>query len=379
MGNVRVLLIDDERMALRYLEKLLQNIEGLQLVGKFQDPREALEVIQKKRPDLVFLDVEMPEMNGIETAEQILLRSPETDIVFVTAFGDYAVKAFELNALDYLLKPVQKERLQKTLMRIQKEKESRDDNSPATGSTQCIRCFQSLQVELSESRGPETIRWRTNKAQELFSYFLHRRGQPVRKDLLLDLFWEEVDWKKGYAQLYTTVYQIRKTLDQLRIGVKIINCDDGYLLEMNNVSLDVDEWENGLRSLPPLTEESVGDYTRLLELYRGDYFAEYDYLWAESERQRLRMDWYNLASQVGNFLVANGEYSKAIVLYLRIQRFYPHVEELYFSLMKLYDVLGDREAVAGQDNSMREMLREEFEAEAPPHIKEWYQQWKNRK
>ncbi|MEJ8545251.1 response regulator [Brevibacillus borstelensis] len=372
------MLVDDERMALRYLENMLQNIEGLQLVGKFQNPREALEVIQEARPDLVFLDVEMPEMNGIETAEQILRLLPEIDIVFVTAFGDYAVKAFELNALDYLLKPVQKERLQKTLMRIQKEKEVKDDRGPAS-SMQYIRCFQTLQVELSENRGLQTIRWRTTKAQELFAYFLHRRGQPVRKDLLLDLFWEEVDWKKGYAQLYTTVYQIRKTLDQLRIGIKIINCDDGYLLEMNNVSLDVDEWENGLRHLPPLTDKSVGEYMRLLELYRGDYFAEYDYLWAESERQRLRMDWYNLATQVGSFLVMNGEYSKAIVLYLRIQQFYPHVEELYFSLMKLYDMLGDREAVAGQYNSLTEMLRDEFEAAAPPHIKEWYRQWKSRK
>ncbi|WP_232697996.1 response regulator [Brevibacillus daliensis] len=373
-----MLLIDDERLALRYLENMLQDIKDLQIVGKFQDPRQALEEMQQVKPDLVFLDVEMPEMNGIETAEQILRYLPDTDVVFVTAYEDYAVKAFELNALDYVLKPVQRERLQKTLLRIQKEKETKNAITPS-GPLLHIRCFQSLQIEVSGRHGPETIHWRTTKAQELFAYLIHRRGQPVRKDLLLELFWADVEWKKGYAQLYTTVYQIRKTLDQLEIGLKITNCDDGYLLEMSDVSFDVDAWESGLRKAPPITNESVIEHMRLVELYRGDYFSEYDYMWAESERQRLRADWYNHAAQVGNFLVINGEYSKAIAFYLRMQQFHPHLEELFFTLMKLYDTMGDREAVEGQYNSLTDMLREEFEMAPHADVREWYKQWKSSK
>ncbi|MFM1652891.1 response regulator [Brevibacillus sp. B_LB10_24] len=368
-----MLLIDDERLSLQFMEKMLQDVEGLQLMGKYQDPRQALDDLPRFKPDVVFLDVEMPEMDGIEAAEEILRRSPDTDIVFVTAYEEYAVKAFELNALDYVLKPVQRERMLKTLMRIKKEKET-SKNSTASGKLQRIHCFQSLKIEVS-GRSPETIRWRTSKAQELFSYLVHRRGQPVRKDYLLELLWADVEWKKGYSQLYTTVYQIRKTLDQLGIGLKIINCENGYRLDISEIGIDVDEWESSMRRLPPIASKSLDEHLALIERYRGDYFADYDYLWAESERQRLRTDWYNHAEKVGNYLAANGEHTRAIALYLRMQQIQPHLEEIYFRLMKLFDTIGDREAVEGQYNRLTAMLRDEFDLVPRADIREWFSQW----
>lgn len=370
--KLRVMLIDDESLALRYMEKLLQGIEGLEIVGKFQDPSKALLEIQMVNPDVVFLDVEMPEKTGIETAEEILLKLPSTEIVFVTAFEEYAVKAFELEALDYILKPVQRERLLKTLDRIEREKVSQEGMSSSV--MRRLHCFQSMQIEFS-GRVPETIRWRTTKAQEVFAYLIHRRGQPVRKGFLLELFWPEVEWKKGYSQLYSTVYQIRKTLDRLGSGLKVINCEDGYLLDMSGIRIDVEEWENGLRGLPPITEMSLSQHMEQIERYRGDYFAEYDYPWAESERQRLRAAWYDHAAQVGQFLVSAGEYPKAIALYLRMQKFQPHLEELFFTLMKLYDTIGDREAVEGQYSQLTNMLREEFDMSARVDVLDWYRQW----
>jgi two-component SAPR family response regulator len=317
----------------------------------------------------------MPVMTGIEAAEQILEHLPNIHIVFVTAYEGYAIKAFELNALDYVLKPVRRERLQKTLMRIQKEKaEMVIESSPVPYRKIC--CFRSLHLESSE-RGTETFRWRTTKAQELFAYLIHRRGQPVRKDVLLDLFWTDVEWKKGYAHLYTTVYQIRKTLDKLGVELQLTNCEDGYLLEMNDVSLDVEEWEKRLRQAPPITKETLQEHLNLVELYQGDYLAEYDYLWAESERQRLRADWYHHASQVGSFLVETNEYAKAMAVYLRMQQITPHHEELFFCMMKLFDAIGDREAVEGQYSRLTQMLREELETSPQENVQKWYEQWKN--
>lgn len=373
-AKVKVVLIDDEHLALQYLEKVLKSYEGIEIVKTYMDPLQAIGDIRDTKPDIVFLDVEMPEMNGIEIAEQILLHHSDTHIVFVTAYEYYAVKAFELNALDYVLKPVRRERLENTLKRIEKEKaEMAPDGSPQ--SICQIRCFQSIQWESPEG-GAETIRWRTSKAQELFAYLVHRRGQPVRKDVLLEMFWAEAEWKKGYAHLYTTVYQIRKTLDRLGIGLKLKNYDEGYLLETNGVKIDVEEWENGLRKAPPITQETIHEHLQLIELYRGDYFAEYDYMWAESERQRLRADWYHHASQVGQFLVGTHEYAKAIVLYLRMQQIHPHMEEVYFSLMKLYDLVGDREAVEAQYRRLTGMLLEEFDMSPQEEVRQWYEQWK---
>lgn len=113
---LQVVLVDDERCV---LEELSHQLDGkVKIVGKFTNPIEALETIKSLAPDAVFLDIEMPELSGLETAAEVLVQLPEIAIVFVTAYSHHAVKAFELNAIDYLLKPVRPVRLEKTVERL---------------------------------------------------------------------------------------------------------------------------------------------------------------------------------------------------------------------------------------------------------------------
>ncbi|MDF1508984.1 response regulator [Robertmurraya sp. DFI.2.37] len=105
---VKTILIDDELFALQYLEYQLSDIEGLQIIGKFKDPIAGKKAIETNDVDLVFLDIHIPLINGIELAELLLENKPDLQIVFITAHHDYAIRAFELNALDYVLKPVTK-------------------------------------------------------------------------------------------------------------------------------------------------------------------------------------------------------------------------------------------------------------------------------
>jgi two-component system LytT family response regulator len=115
---IRTLLVDDEDLARASLRRALEattEFHGFEIVGEAANGVEALEAVEEFRPDLVFLDIEMPGFSGFEVIQQ-LLNAPA--IVFVTAYDEYAVKAFEANALDYILKPVQPERLYKALRRI---------------------------------------------------------------------------------------------------------------------------------------------------------------------------------------------------------------------------------------------------------------------
>jgi two-component system LytT family response regulator len=116
MTILRVVVVDDERPARRFLTALLRECEAVELVGEAASGEEAIELIMTMAPDLALLDLEMPEIDGLE----VVRRLPSTSlpsVAFVTAFDDFAVEAFELNAIDYLLKPVQRERLVKTLDR----------------------------------------------------------------------------------------------------------------------------------------------------------------------------------------------------------------------------------------------------------------------
>jgi DNA-binding LytR/AlgR family response regulator len=113
---MRVLIIDDEEAARDRLRRMLSTYEDLEIVGEAQDGPAAVEAVELKRPDLIFLDIQMPGCSGLEVAAS--LRAPRPRVIFCTAFDEYAVEAFELNAVDYLLKPVSRARLAAALERV---------------------------------------------------------------------------------------------------------------------------------------------------------------------------------------------------------------------------------------------------------------------
>lgn len=112
---MKALIIDDEAPARLILNHLLGNIKELEIVGEAENGFEAFKMINELKPDLIFLDIQMPKVDGFELLD--ILEDPPR-VIFVTAFDDYAVKAFEKGAVDYLLKPVNSNRLQEAVSRV---------------------------------------------------------------------------------------------------------------------------------------------------------------------------------------------------------------------------------------------------------------------
>ncbi|MEM9052859.1 MAG: LytTR family DNA-binding domain-containing protein [Bacteroidota bacterium] len=117
---MKTILVDDERLARKELSNLLANHENIEIIGEAQNADEAKQLIEEHNPELIFLDIQMPGKTGFELLEE-LDSTPE--VIFVTAYDDYAIRAFEVNALDYLLKPVDETRLDEALKRIAERKE----------------------------------------------------------------------------------------------------------------------------------------------------------------------------------------------------------------------------------------------------------------
>lgn len=115
---MKAILVDDEKPALEELKYILSQKKDIEIIGAFTNSVKAFEQILKEKPDIVFLDIEMPELNGFMVASEIIKADLGTFIVFVTAFDEYAIQAFEINAVDYVLKPFSEKRLQKTVHRI---------------------------------------------------------------------------------------------------------------------------------------------------------------------------------------------------------------------------------------------------------------------
>lgn len=117
MSSLKAIIVDDEEAAREVLTSLIQfHDENVDIVASCEDLPSAVEKIKEHKPDVVFLDVQMPEYVGYEIAR--FFEKIEFEIVFVTAYDQYAIKAFELNAIDYLVKPVERARLQSTLERL---------------------------------------------------------------------------------------------------------------------------------------------------------------------------------------------------------------------------------------------------------------------
>jgi len=116
MNTIRALIVEDEPLARRRLMRLLQNDTDVALVGECENGREAVEAIHELRPDLVLLDVQIPEMDGMEVMRSLGNKHLPA-VIFITAHDDYAVRAFDMGVLDYLLKPIEKARFNRALCR----------------------------------------------------------------------------------------------------------------------------------------------------------------------------------------------------------------------------------------------------------------------
>ncbi|HEY8550595.1 MAG TPA: LytTR family DNA-binding domain-containing protein [Vicinamibacterales bacterium] len=127
--EVKALVVDDEQLAREELCYLLAQAGGVSVVGQAANGIEALGLMEDLAPDVVFLDVQMPGLNGFEVARQALARGTSAEIVFVTAFDQYALEAFKVNAVDYLLKPVDPERLEQAVQRARRRLAAERDGS----------------------------------------------------------------------------------------------------------------------------------------------------------------------------------------------------------------------------------------------------------
>ncbi len=372
IGMIRALLADDEQLALFQMEHMLAAYPDIKVAGTAMDPAMILELASSIQPDVVFLDIHMPDMNGLRTAELIQQVSPGTDIVFVTAHGDYALEAFDINALDYLLKPISKDRLAKTVHRLG-DRFNRNAPEEVAANHMCLHIMGPVAYS-SDSSAPQLLKWRTSKAQELFLYLLHHRNRFVTKDEILQLLWPDFDFKKSSTHLYTTIYQIKQCLKQASLEIRILNASggEGYTLDMGRVKLDAVEWEESIRSMKEFHAANRPLHQRLFDMYRGEYLGPTDYLWAEGERERLRIIRLHQASQLADSYRKDGLLLEAVTVLKRTLELHPYYEEGYLSLMKLYDEIGDRAATEACFAELKRNVEEDLGVKLSLKVLQWY-------
>lgn len=366
-----MIIIDRPKLA-NQLSTKLSKFDSVKIVGQYTNPYIGLKHVKSTRIDVVFLNIKMSLFNGLTIAKQLKAENPNINIVFVTQDHQYAVKAFEINALDYLIKPIQHSRLQKTLSRIHPQV---DEKQKANGMVIC--CFSSLHIIDKGKNCLVNLRWRTRKTEELFAYLLLNHGKNIGKEFLVDLLWPHISWQRGISQLYNAVYQIRKTLTERNINMEIENTDQYYILHLNDTELDIDQWERAIDHLPSINERTISKHIQLIYQYKGDVFRDSNYIWSIKEKNRLRETWFYHISQVTNYLFEAGKYIQIINIYHHVQQVHPLDPKSYEMLMKLYAFMNNHKAVTFQYKELKKMLDREFDAKPDHKIRSWYSRWCN--
>lgn len=346
---IKVIIIDDERSAIRELEFFLGEYSDIEVVGTYINPMKALDDIMHKKPQLVFLDIHMPQLSGLDLVSKMLDLCPDLEIVFVTAYDHHALEAYELNAIDYVLKPIKKERFEKTVQRLMK----RIRVEKTHGNKQLIiKTFGGFKVCWE---GEEPIKWRTEKTKELFAFLLTNAGNEISKDKLLDTIWRDIEPEKSTKQLHNAIYYIRKTLEEYGISREQVGIIGSYCLKINGVNYDRVCWQR----LKMLKQESLS-MEEIEAVYTGDYLEDVDWFWADLDRNNYVNEYINLLQHCAKGLMIDESFYAAEECLLKAFHKNPYEDKTTVQLIKLYGATSQKtKAIKHYENYTR-LLREEL-------------------
>ncbi len=252
---MKTVLVDDEKAPLNYLHGLCKQIADIEVVETFMNPQHALEYLCESQIDLVFLDVDMPQISGLDIAKEIQKRGLTTAVVFVTGYEQYALEAFRTDAVSYILKPSEIADVIKAVQKVKKYM------MPKTQKV-FVQTFDHFDVFVNE----KPIYFSNAKAKELLAVLIDRKGCTVSMDTIIDLLWPERPYDENVKQLYRkAVNHLNKTLTAHNVHFFVSNRGSCYV---NKTEFSCDYYH--------LLE---GNQT-FIEKFHGEYMFEYS--WGEN-------------------------------------------------------------------------------------------------
>ncbi|MBJ6361204.1 response regulator [Paenibacillus sp. GCM10012307] len=300
---MKVIIVDDEYYALRNLKSKLENIADVEVVAMYEDPATALEEMSSIQPDLAFLDIEMPEIDGITLLGMMFKKRPDMDFVFTSAYHAYVSDTLETKALDFLVKPVKYEQLYVTLEKIKKIR-----SKSGMGHKIEMKCFGDFSVFIDGKLIDDN--WRTKKTEELLAYLLCMNGKYVPRERIIHDLWPNLGLDKGYANLYTTQYNLKKRFDAFGIHHLIKSRLGNIWLNIEDIKVDLLEFDrfsenyNADKSKMEILEQMV-------ELYKGMLFENKFYSWTLSIQQLYEVRFDNALNILIQFHRECGDEKKA--------------------------------------------------------------------
>lgn len=350
---MKAIIVDNEKCILDLMKIVIGKNKSLKIIGEYTDPIKALNGVKKLLPDVVFLDIEMPYMNGIELAKNIEAISHDIQIVFITAHENYALDAFKVHAVNYILKPITEEDLNKTVKRLLKNKPL--DKSNEVNKIRCLGCFK-----VYGKSGNEIIKWSTSKVQEMFAYFIYKNGEWVDKWQLCDILWESSSPKKAEHNLHSAIYRLRTVFKSEGIE-NIVKYQSGkYKIDFSEFECDLWVFQKFIDNNLLINSENIDEYKRIIDLYKGALFGNEDYQWSIDLNEKISRYYTFGLKNIAKYYIENEIYNKSHEYLLRAIDTNPFDEEAHDLIMNVYFYQGDRISLISHYKKLVKLFEEEL-------------------
>ncbi|WP_027633996.1 response regulator [Clostridium hydrogeniformans] len=354
---MRTIIIDDEEPVLQLMKIIMRKNKHLDIVGEFTDSKKALEGILKLLPDVVFIDIEMPCMDGIELANKILEFDENIQIVFVTAYEKYALEAFKVNAVNYILKPIIEKELNATVKRLLRNYSVRVDDFIENKSNKIL----SLGTFKVYGKKDKLISWSTAKVQELFAYFVYMRGEEIDKWILCDILWPDYLPKKAEHNLHSTIYRLKASLKSVDIENVVKYRKGKYSIDLNNFNCDSWEFENFIKDNPIVNEENIESYDKSIELYKGRLFGDEGYTWSIELSEKLGLYYLEGIKNIAIYYMGKNSYNTSEKYLKKVIKEDPFNEKNNELMMKLYFDSGSKVNLVNCYRNLKKLLKDELD------------------
>ena len=246
---MRILLVDDEKLQLTRLEESVKSVLPTADIVSYTNPVSALEENKKEKIDIAFLDIEMPQLNGIQLAKALKGINPKVNIVFVTAFNRFALDAMKLRASGFITKPVNEEKVFEEVNGLRYPVEL-----TPTKKLQ-IKCFGNFEV----FHNGQPLKFSYSKSKELFAYLVDREGSAININELNAILWEE----DHTSYLRNLISDIQKTLASIGASDVFIKRHNECYIDVTKVDCDAYEYKN--------------NNPEAIRMYRGEYMYQYSW------------------------------------------------------------------------------------------------------
>ncbi len=363
---MRVFLVDDELHCLEELRWQIRKYPDIEILRADTDPLAALGAAADARPDAVFLDIDLPGMNGLELALRFQEVCPGAIVIFVTAHAQYALEAFRAFPLDFLLKPVKEARLDETVKQLRaRHALLRPASAPDTRIR--IRCFGSFELDAGRE-----VKWGTRRVRELLAYLIDRRGAaPSREELLDALFGGQSD-KNTANNLYMTIYRLRSLLSVLDPSGDCVRMAEDYALYPAPGVCDAADFFTFARDNAVIDVKNAAEASRMLALARRPYLENEPFEWAAESARELETEYERIALGLAGHHAAAGRYPEAENVLNALLARNTLCAEGYEALLDLCLQTGNRAAYCQRYEQYARMLKKELRVRPPAKYRQQY-------